>query len=122
MKIKTKAIIIGIIIAVIIGGILLYNTIQKAKANILIDAIEGLTELTLDVIGALISPMLKDSNGFPVDIQTAIGTILAYGQQLSFIVPWKTLFGAFAIVFGWDMAFVLFRFIKWGIGIIRGGS
>ena len=57
--------------------------------------------------------VLYDSNGFPAGITETITTVLAYGQQFSFVIPFKTIFIGLAIVFTWDFLIIATKMVKW---------
>jgi|WetSurSiteA1Bulk_404760.scaffolds.fasta_scaffold82004_2 hypothetical protein len=108
----------------------LFGFVLKAHAQVL-DVLESFIPSILQSLGLDITPagtvadtlwntvlltlskVLANSNGFPAGIIQTITTVLAYGQQYSFIIPFKVIFISLGIVFTWDFLVIFTKMVKW---------
>lgn len=67
-----------------------------------------------------IGNILPFSEGFPSNIYNSIGSILNVGKQLSFIIPFDTIFDILLLVITIEVWIFLFKFFKWIVKTIRG--
>jgi hypothetical protein len=68
----------------------------------------------------LLASVLPPSTGFPAGIQQSIMTIVTFGLQLGFIIPWNALFLALGIIISLSFARLMFKVTKWLLEYIRG--
>lgn len=66
--------------------------------------------------------LLPDSNGFPLDIQGAITTVMATGKQLDFVINWTVVFACLQVIMAFEVGLLLFKLTLIIIDFVRGSG
>ena len=69
-----------------------------------------------------VSGIFPSTSGFPSSIQDGISSIMNFGRQFGFIVPWDTVFQIFMMLITFELGLFLFKMTIIVVDWIRGSG
>jgi len=120
---KKNTFIATFIILIILTPQISYASIWDAFTDPIGEAIKflviNLVSAITDIFAAIIN-LFPNSDGLPEYFAKGIYYIVDFGDQLSFIIPWQTLFLFFIFGISFQITLLVWGIIKWIIDYIRG--
>lgn len=84
--------------------------------NTILDGFHTFWVLVLNLFAGILPTM----NNPIMEFVVAFDKIISFGQQLSFIIPWPTIWWALIIMFWAEFAIIAFNTGKWVLKFLRG--
>lgn len=69
---------------------------------------------------SLVASVLQTGQGLPADFSGSLAQVMVFGYQMSFVIPWSTIFSLFSFIIAFEFTLLIIKLIIFISKLIRG--